>query len=22
MSAPTIEVGTRLPELALYGDPT
>src|SRR6201990_603453 len=22
MSAPTIEVGTKLPELALYGDPT
>src|ERR1700732_146129 len=22
MSAPTIEVGTRLPELSLYGDPT
>ncbi len=22
MSAPTVEVGTKLPELALYGDPT
>ena len=22
MSAPTVEVGTRLPELSLYGDPT
>ena len=22
MSAPTIEVGTKLPELSLYGDPT
>ena len=22
MSAPTLEVGTKLPELALYGDPT
>ena len=22
MSAPTVEVGTKLPELSLYGDPT
>ena len=22
MSAPTVEVGTKLPELAFYGDPT
>ncbi|MCV7069571.1 beta-hydroxyacyl-ACP dehydratase, partial [Mycobacterium rufum] len=22
MSAPAVEVGTKLPELALYGDPT
>ncbi|PRC53009.1 beta-hydroxyacyl-ACP dehydratase, partial [Mycobacterium sp. ITM-2017-0098] len=22
MSAPTVEVGTKLPELKLYGDPT